>query len=342
MRSTVSTLVLTAALGCEAARSPAPVVAPETVSWALEHEESSGVVVSVWGSGPSDVWAAGGQADRGLILHNAGHGWVPVEVDAGSLIWNIYGTAPDNIYAVGERGLILHYDGAVWSRVPSGTTKTLYGVWASPGRDAWIVGGNPTGSPGDAVILRGTPAGFEEVGDLPRTELPDTLFKIYGSDEPGLIAVGRDGTVLRHDGETWRREAVPTTTPLISLWGRSATDVYAVGGHASGVMLHFDGKRWSSVEDVEYGPQLFGVFTAPGEPVFAVGADTEIVELLPGGATAAYTAPGLDGASVLHSVWGDGAGNVYAVGGSLMRYPAAMTGVILRRSVTAAQEGSAP
>ena len=52
----------------------------------------------------------------------------------------------------------------------------------------------------------------------------------------------------------------------------------------------------------------------------------------PGQETAAYEAPGLDSGTVLHSVWGDGQGNTYAVGGSLFSYPAEMNGVILKRS----------
>lgn len=330
------TFVVALGAGCETAAPEAEHSAPvETVSWALDHNESSGVVVSVWGSGPSDVWAAGGQADRGLILHNTGDGWLPVPVDAPSLIWNIYGTAPDDVYAVGERGLALHYDGATWRRVPTGTTQTLYGLWTEPGGETWVVGGDPRGNTGDAVILRGGPSGFQPVAGVPTELLPDALFKIYGAGGSGLIAVGRAGTILRLTDHGWRRDDVPTSSPIISVWGRSADDLYAVGGSSNGEMHHFDGTTWSKIGAVGFGPQLFGVFTAPGEPVFAVGADSEIMELSAGGGAAAYEAPGVDASLILHSVWGDGQGQVYAVGGSLFSYPNTMNGVILRRSAVA-------
>ena len=38
---------------------------PADATWELDHAEADGALVSVWGSGPNDVWAAGGQAGEG-------------------------------------------------------------------------------------------------------------------------------------------------------------------------------------------------------------------------------------------------------------------------------------
>jgi hypothetical protein len=40
----------------------------------------------------------------------------------------VWGFSATDVYAVGAGGTILHYDGAVWSRVPSPTTADLYDV----------------------------------------------------------------------------------------------------------------------------------------------------------------------------------------------------------------------
>lgn len=41
---------------------------------------------------------------------------------------------------MGAGGTVLHWDGATWSTVTSGTTSTLYGVWGSGANDVWAVG----------------------------------------------------------------------------------------------------------------------------------------------------------------------------------------------------------
>ncbi|MBT9555503.1 MAG: hypothetical protein IV100_05705 [Myxococcales bacterium] len=310
--------------------APVSPAADEGATWGVEHTVASGALLSVWGSGPDDVWAAGGQANRGLILHFDGTEWREMASGATSLLWWVYGFGRDDVYAVGERGYVAHYDGRAWSQVPTGTDKTLYGLWGAEGGDVWIVGGVPNGQPGDAVILRGNADGFHEVTDLPAALLPETLFKIYGTPRDGIVAVGDGGVVLRYDG-AWKRHDVPMDGPLISLWGRGDGDLYAVGGNAFGVMFHYDGQQWSEVLGMESGPGLFGVYTSPGESVFAVGAGARVVEMKPGSAPVEHVAPDMDSTSVLHSVWGDGQGAVYAVGGSLFAYPAPMDGVVLVR-----------
>jgi hypothetical protein len=45
---------------------------------------------------------------------------------------------------VGGFGIILHWDGSAWTRVSSGTTSTLSGVWVSEASDVWAVGGSGT------------------------------------------------------------------------------------------------------------------------------------------------------------------------------------------------------
>lgn len=317
-------------LSCASVDGPLPVPSsPTPRAWQVDRVESQGALASVWGSGPSDVWAAGGQKDRGLVLHFDGKGWSPVETGAKSFLWWIYGSGADDVYAVGDKGLILHYDGEAWTTVPSGTDRTLYGLWAAGPDDVWAVGGDPWGQPGDAVLLRGNAAGFHQVS-VPSALLPEGLYKIYGTPAGDVVAVGTSGTILRYDGQ-WRRDAVPTSVPLVSLWGAGGERLYAVGGQGTGVVLHYDGARWSQVDGVEAGLALYGVFKAPNQPVFAVGAGPRIVQLGAGSEAIDLADLGIGSSMVLHSVWGDGHGTVYAAGGTLYGDPTKMTGLLLRR-----------
>lgn len=328
-------LVCLSLCACDAAREPAAAanaIGANTAAapqWSMDREESHGGLASVWGTGPNDVWAAGGQQGRGLVLHNDGSGWKAIETGAHSFLWWIYGVGPDDIYAVGASGLIQHFDGKSWITVPSGTTKTLYGLWGRSAGDVWIVGGDPWGKAGDAIVLRGDASGFHAV-PVPDGLLPEAMFKVYGTPAGDVVAVGAAGAVLRYNG-AWKRDEVPTSSPLISLWGGGGESLYAVGGQGTGIVMHFDGLHWSQVGGVQAGLELFGVFKAPGQSLFAVGAGPRLLELGPGASPLEQAVPAMNPAMVLHSVWGDGQGTVYAVGGSLYGDPATMTGVVLRR-----------
>lgn len=316
---------------CVAACDPMAADVAGGGTWHAQYAGDAGGLFSVWGSSPNDVWAAGGQVGSSLLLHNDGSGWVEVQTGETELLSLVYGFSDDNVYAVGEHGLIIHYDGQTWRRVESGTEQTLYGIWGASADDVWIVGGDPAGAAGSSVVLRGHGGSFAVVDDIPQALLPSTLYKIYGFASRDVIAVGSGGTVLRFDGDTWRREATPTSEPIFSLWGRGRDDLYAVGGFGPGELLHFDGDAWHEVDERGFGYGLRGVFTAMDYPVIAVGADAYVVEIDPDGFEVEPKMPAMSPVPSLHGVWGDGAGTTYAVGGDLFAYPRPMTGVILRR-----------
>ena len=56
----------------------------------------------------------------------------------------VWGSAADDVWAVGARGTILHYDGHVWiealAAFLAGKKPHLYGIWGSARDDVWIVG----------------------------------------------------------------------------------------------------------------------------------------------------------------------------------------------------------
>ncbi|RMF74220.1 MAG: hypothetical protein D6744_14745, partial [Planctomycetota bacterium] len=79
----------------------------------------------IWGRAPNDMWIVGGKTGEGepVLMHFDGVTFTPVPVppndrDATALfkVWGI----GSKLFAVGERGLILSYDGANWSQVPAG------------------------------------------------------------------------------------------------------------------------------------------------------------------------------------------------------------------------------
>jgi hypothetical protein len=89
----------------------------------------------VWGSGASDVFAVGDG-----IVHFNGTSWSNM-IGPGQALRAISGTGPRNVFAVGDNGRLLHYDGISWTpiRVPAPTGMFLRGV-AATSRSLVVVG----------------------------------------------------------------------------------------------------------------------------------------------------------------------------------------------------------
>lgn len=162
------------------------------------------------------------------------------------------------------------------------------------------------------------------IGWTPEDRVADTgnLYGLWGDTNGHGFAVGEDesggaGVLLHYTSPRWKADR-PEASPgqLLDVWGSAPDDVFVVG--SAGKALHFDGSSW--VERSEgLTPQmtLRGVWTAGEDSdVIAVGDDATIVryrrsdedwsrEALPGSVPAD---------TVLEAVWGDGAGQLYAVG----------------------------
>jgi hypothetical protein len=96
------------------------------------------------------VWGSGPNdvfagGAAGIILHYNGTAWTAMASGiTSSSINSIWGSGPKDVFAVGDYGTILHYDGNAWTAMDSGTAQWLYGVWGSSPNNVFAVGGGGT------------------------------------------------------------------------------------------------------------------------------------------------------------------------------------------------------
>jgi hypothetical protein len=113
-------------------------------------------------------------------------------VNAGSMNFNaVTGSAPDNVFIVGDEGTILHWNGTALVREESGTTANLRGVAVADKTLAFAVGEQ-------GILLRR----HDEVWTL---EAPLTTAVLNAVCFRGdyAVAVGEQGTVLVQSQGTW-------------------------------------------------------------------------------------------------------------------------------------------
>ncbi len=70
--------------------------------------------------------------------------WVELDSGVSVTLNDVWGSAPDDVFAVGGNGTILHFDGNTWTPMASGTTESLSAVYGYGASDVYAVGANLT------------------------------------------------------------------------------------------------------------------------------------------------------------------------------------------------------
>src|SRR5262249_32135107 len=155
----------------------------------------------------------------------------------GGELYHVMGSRPDDVWAVGRRGLCMHFDGSTWHVAPSLGEADLAGVWTDGPGDGWVV---------------------DESGVVQHFDGTEWFEPPQSRDRPGCVhllaaaatmsgarwMVGLGGAIARWDGKTLAKVLSGTQNSLFSIWQRAPDDVWAVGD--AGTLLHYDGKSWKS------------------------------------------------------------------------------------------------
>jgi len=216
---------------------------------------------------PHDIWAVG-YSDRILGLHHFnplalhwdGTAWtiVPTPATDGGSLLDVKAFASDNVWAVGEHQVlsghtvtestyILHWDGTIWSIVPSPnnpvTINTLRGVSGAAANDIWAVGTtgvSPTDNGALALHWDGT---AWTIVPTATTTGADPLSAVLAVKPHSVWAVGTvDGTPLteRWNGTAWSVVPTPPVVPsagLVALSLSRSGSLWASGYQGTGELF---------------------------------------------------------------------------------------------------------
>lgn len=186
---------------------------------------------AVWGASTDDVWMVGlAPQNRPGILHWNGAVLSEVAPPAGALgqLYGVHGSGPADVYAVGDAGLLLRWDGQAWSVVNIGLptagplTGALTAVWAFGPRDVWLGANMPAASlfhyagaaPAQPVAL---------VTNRPVTGL--------WARAAGDLFAAADG-VFHYDGAAWTAlvpSGEPNLAAIRAVWGTDSQHVWGAG-----------------------------------------------------------------------------------------------------------------
>ena len=264
----------------------------------------SGTSVALYGLWGDSPSSVFACGDSGTVLHFDGNQWSSLSTGVGQVLYGIWGHSPSNVFIAGNAGTILHYDGNTWTRMTSDTQNHLNAVWGTAPDDVFAAGSKGT-------ILRYDGASWSSM----TTGVTNTLYGVWGSSLSDVFSVGNGGTILRFDGSSWTQMSSNTTSTLWGVWGTSSSDVFAVGN--SGCVLHYDGHSWTQMGS-GVAENLYCVWGASSNDVFSAGANGLILHYDGDTWNQMTTATGHD----LRSIWGSSGTDVFVAGesGTILHY----------------------
>ena len=191
-----------------------------------------GTVLPLWGtwiSAPDDVWAVGGDGFMRdpVLCHFDGSAWTEVvlpelSVDSKGL-FKVFGVAADDVWSVGDAGLLLHWDGSAWAQVEVDTPSDLISIWGTGANDLLAVGGRANG-----VLLRYDGTAWTSTALAEVSGLNGVWMDASGTARIG----GVQGTIAIVDAgsATPQLEDTDTLRTIHALWQADDGRSYAVGG----------------------------------------------------------------------------------------------------------------
>ncbi len=92
----------------------------------------------VWGDG--DTVFTAGEAGAIFSSDTAGATWADMNSKTLETFRGLWGMSATDVYAVGDYGTILHYNGSAWQPMSSGTNLRLFSIWGSSQESIYAVG----------------------------------------------------------------------------------------------------------------------------------------------------------------------------------------------------------
>ncbi len=189
------------------------------------------ILWGIWGAHKDALWTVGGDGvdDVPVLLGWDGAAWTSVVLpptgDSGGL-FKIWGSGADDVSAIGDRGLALHFDGAAWSTQPTGDLADLISVWGRASDEHLAVGGRA-----NARITRWDGAAW--TGET--LALPG-LSGVWMDPSGAATIVGNQGTIaeLAAGSMTPELQDSPTLLLLHAVFGFTDGARFAVGGSLNG------------------------------------------------------------------------------------------------------------
>ena len=198
----------------------------------------------VWGPPGGPLYAVGGlivpERKPGVIVRIEGGvatlvDDLPADVNPKEAYFKVWGTGPDDVWVIGDKGAVLHFDGSAWTQTVLDGSPRLVTLHGSGADDMVVVGGISQ----PVVLERGSDGAWTDASPDPVSGSVNGVF-VKANGE--AAAAGMRGGVFERGDEGW--------TPLVSppgrrdwhaVWIDPLGDIWVVGGDLGSAAAMNDG-----------------------------------------------------------------------------------------------------
>lgn len=150
----------------------------------------------------------------------------------------VWGSGTSDVWAVGDQGTILHYDGTLWIPVRSGTTNDLLSVAGRDAKNVWAVGRKGT-------TLRWNGIAWSILDGKTTLDLNSVAISSYQTDPNTPIAVTPQGVYL-WTADGWTMYPTSPTMPFNFVLGYPASEDAVGPGGAYYHDAYAGSPKWAS------------------------------------------------------------------------------------------------
>src|SRR4029077_10474552 len=114
----------------------------------------------------------------------------------------VWGSGPNDVFAVGYMGRIVHFDGARWSSMSSGTPDWLKSVWGTGPDDVYAISSAPVGG-NPVLVLHWDGTSWSRIYGGDDASAPASAYNpasIWGSAADDILTVGGNSGIRRGTG----------------------------------------------------------------------------------------------------------------------------------------------
>ncbi|MBV6511080.1 MAG: hypothetical protein FMNOHCHN_00559 [Ignavibacteriaceae bacterium] len=164
----------------------------------------------------------------------------------------VWGSAPDDVWAGGSEGTLIHWNGSNWKKVQSPTRLRISDIWGRSSNDIYAIGFSLLGK---YELLQYDGLRWKLVTETMPPASSYQLSTIWIDKSGGGVIAGSRG--FMKNGNHWELMAGSDFSRMTTVRGSGMNNIFACGQY--GRLLHYNGESWFRIRDFEGGPPLFSM-----------------------------------------------------------------------------------
>jgi len=228
------------------------------ISWKLTKvtlQSSYGSVTApfyaIYAFSSNDIWIS-----SGWPVHGNGTSWLQYDLGSAGILGQndgyltkAWGRNSSDIYFVGTRGTIVHYDGSRWTKIQSGTTLRILDIWGAQNYKTgeWEILAVASDDVNKKLLrIQGT-----TVSTVPDSGLTASLYGVWFVPGEKYYVVGAGiGSKSSLDNTRWSVYPSGVVTSYMSggVRGNDLNNLFVTGSFFE--IVHFNGSSWHNYKDV--------------------------------------------------------------------------------------------